>query len=199
MHRSVAGRPIGPPALAFGLAALLVASAGCTRPPVARSGAEGALRAVLADYTDAANARDAEALGALYADDAVLLPPDAEIIEGKAAIAAYWAEGIEPGLSMEPVQVKRTGKAAFIAGRWMLESTTQLPADSGKFVLTLEQGRDGAWRVTSDIWSPWAAPGEEGEEDGRPDRHLTAGPARSGEPVPSRTVIARRDEAIRRP
>ncbi len=46
-------------------------------------------------WEDAFNARDATALAALYAPDGMLLPPNAEFVQGRESIEEFWAGFIE--------------------------------------------------------------------------------------------------------
>ena len=53
---------------------------------------EVAIRAISPVWAKAYNAGDAKAISALYAEQAVLLPPGAPAAKGKAAIQAYFAK-----------------------------------------------------------------------------------------------------------
>ena len=46
-------------------------------------------------FAQAFNAGDAAAVAALYTDDAVILPPGAEMMKGKNAIRAFWKGAAE--------------------------------------------------------------------------------------------------------
>ncbi len=59
---------------------------GCTRPGPPEPMARLAIEAAVTRYVAASNRGDAEALMELYAEDAVLLPPDHEPIQGREAI-----------------------------------------------------------------------------------------------------------------
>lgn len=51
----------------------------------------------MAALVDAYNAQDLAAIGAIYAEDAVLLPPDGESIRGREAIVRHYADAIRAG------------------------------------------------------------------------------------------------------
>src|SRR5215218_6628771 len=55
---------------------------------------EAAIRAVNPAWAKAYNAADAKGVSALYAQDAVLLPPGAPAANGNAAIQAYFAKDV---------------------------------------------------------------------------------------------------------
>jgi uncharacterized protein (TIGR02246 family) len=142
---------------------LLAACAGRTPPPP--SGARQAIEAAVARYVAASNRGDAETLASLYADDAMLLPPDHEPIRGRQAIGDFWRQGTDEGLRVTTLTVEVDGNIGYLVGRYNLPSTDEEPADSGKYVMCLKRQRDGSWKLTADIWN---RSGEDGgdEEDG---------------------------------
>lgn len=157
---------------------LLAALPGCGRPAdggnvagrvaadtaLARRDIERTIRA----YAAASNAGDVDSLVSLYADDAVVLPPDHGPVAGRQAIADFWREGLEPGMELTPVRITVAGDLAYAVGRYVLPPTAADPADSGKMVFCLRRQPDGRWRVTADIWNTSTAPeGEDGEEGPR--------------------------------
>ena len=150
------------PVLAAGLA--LLAACGRGSSP-GEGGSRRAIEAAVQRYVDASNQGDAEALASLYADDAVLLPPDHEPVRGRAAIGDFWRQGTDEGLEVTTLTVEVDGDLGYLVGRYHLPATDEEPADSGKYVMCLKRQRDGAWRLTADIWN---RSGEsEGEEDSR--------------------------------
>lgn len=144
-------------------ALLLVAACRPTAPSGVRADTAG-LEDVVARYEAATNAQDVESLAALYAPDAVLLPPDGGLVEGQDAIRAFWADGMEPGLSFEVVRVFATGDRGVVVGRFHLAPTDEAPADSGKYVLGLRR-EAGRWLVEADIWNATPSDEEQQEEE----------------------------------
>lgn len=150
-HRKRGAPRVAPGAL--GGLVLLVALAACARP-AGDAGAPDEIRRVFDRYVEASNGRDADALAALYAEDALLLPPDQELVEGREAIREFWEDGTEPGLTASVERIEVTGDLAFLVGRYALPPTELDAADVGKLVLCLRRDRaDGAWRITCDIWN----------------------------------------------
>ena len=80
-------------------------------------------------------------------------PPDGGMVTGRDAILDFWKDGIEPGISFEVVESRAAGGQGYVAGRFLVAATETAPADSGKYVLCLRQGDDGAWLVVADIWN----------------------------------------------
>lgn len=145
---------------------LLLLLAACGPVPAPPGGEERALRDVVARYEAASNEGDAVALAALYADDALLLPPDGGIVAGHDAILAFWQDGIESGISFEVVESSARNGSGYVVGRFLMEANATAPADSGKYVLCLRRQRDGAWRVVADMWNATPSSDDLDTDDG---------------------------------
>lgn len=139
-------------ALALFVGALLLASRVPFPDLRAPEREKAALERVVDAYVRANADEDAAALTELYADDALLLPPDEGLIEGRAAIRKFWTDGMEPGLVITPVRTEIHGDAGTVVGRYAVPEHADSPADSGKCVLMLK--RSGVtWKITADIWN----------------------------------------------
>ncbi len=146
--------------LAVGVALL----AGCgQRSSPGEGGSKRAIEAAVQRYVDATNQGDADALASLYADDAVLLPPDHEPVRGRAAIGDFWRQGTDEGLEVTTLTVEVQGDLGYLVGRYHLPATDEEPADSGKYVMCLKRQRDGAWKLTADIWNRSGEAEDEGD------------------------------------
>ena len=156
------GRAVSATAWSLGVALLGACGAG---PDGDQPGARQAIEAAVQRYVEATNQGDAEALASLYADDAVLLPPDHEPIRGRAAIGDFWRQGTDEGLEVSTLTVEVDGGLGYLVGRYHLPATDEEPADSGKYVMCLKRQRDGAWKLTADIWN--RSEGDEQESEGR--------------------------------
>ena len=119
----------------------------------AREGIETTNRA----FMDAVDKGDAAAIAALYTDDARLLPPGAPPMDGRAAIEAYWKEGLAAGIAGLKLMTQTVDEG----DGWALEvghavATMGQGADAveatGKYVV---QFRDegGTWKLAMDIWN----------------------------------------------
>lgn len=159
-HARMTGHPLSGPVLLL-LAGFLAGCAAQPRP--ADAGARRAIEAAVRRYVAASNAGDAEALAGLYADDAVLLPPDHEAVRGREAIGAYWSHGTDEGLEVTTLSVEVDGGLGYLVGRYRLPATDEEPADSGKYVMCLKRQRDGSWKLTADIWN------QNGDDDAEED------------------------------
>lgn len=147
----------------------LAALAACRAPvPAADQGARQGIEATVSRYLEATNQGDAEALTALYADDAVLLPPDHLPIRGRQAIGDFWRQGTDPGLEMTTLRLDVDGDLGYLVGQYRLPPTDEEPADSGKTVMCLKRQRDGSWKLTADIWNSSADDEPAPEDDASP-------------------------------
>jgi uncharacterized protein (TIGR02246 family) len=149
---------------------MLVAAAalGSCTPAVPRGdpGARLQIEYAMSRYVTATNEGDADALTRLYTEDAVLLPPDHQPIQGREAIADFWRQGTDPGLEVTTIRLDVDGNLGYLVGSYHLPATEREPADSGKYVMCLQRQADGAWKLTADIWNS-SVGGEDPEEPGR--------------------------------
>jgi uncharacterized protein (TIGR02246 family) len=160
----------------YGLLAALLA--GCADgTPAVESASRGAVEATVDRYVAASNDGDADALTDLYADDAVLLPPDQEPIHGREAIGDFWRQGTDTGLEVSTLRLEVDGNVAYLVGRYHLPPTEDEEADSGQYVLCLKRQPDGAWKLTADIWNGSGGPDERGGEGNGPGTAVSLGRA----------------------
>src|SRR4051812_48550772 len=96
--------------------------------PMAAAGSRQAIEAAVARYVAASNRGDADALASLYADDAMLLPPDHEPIKGRRAIGEFWRQGTDEGLEVTTLTVEVDGDLGYLVGRYNLPPTDEEPA-----------------------------------------------------------------------
>src|SRR5687767_14545333 len=95
---------------------------------------------------------DAKAACAVYADDARLLAPSAELMLGREAIESFWRAGLEAGISeveLETLELERHDGLAYEIGRyalWLRPPNDAAVVDRGKYVLVHERQQDGSWR-----------------------------------------------------
>src|SRR5215207_5806665 len=87
------------------------------------AGSRRAIETAVQRYVDASNQGDADALASLYADDAVLLPPDHEPVRGRAAIGDFWRQGTDEGLQVTTLSVEVDGSLGYLVGRYHLPAT----------------------------------------------------------------------------
>ena len=153
--------------------ALMAVLAACRGRAVPDPAARQAIEAAVTRYVAASNRGDADALMELYAEDAVLLPPDHEPIEGREAIGKFWRQGTDQGLEITTLRVDTDGKLGYLVGRYRLPATDEEPADSGKYVMCLARQNDGSWKLTADIWNSSNADDDDSIPDVRAPRTVS--------------------------
>ena len=122
---------------------------------------ERAIRAADAAGLKAAQAKDVNGATANYADDAVWLPPNSSIANGKEAIRAGWSKllGI-PGLSIDwnitKFEISREGDFAYTlyAYKMTVSGANGKPVmDRGKDMAVWKKQPDGHWKIVADTFN----------------------------------------------
>jgi ketosteroid isomerase-like protein len=113
-----------------------------------------AIAAASAVWSEAFAAEDPDAIVALYADDAVLLPPNESAIFGVDAIRATVVEMMSSGMAieLEDLEINVSGALAYKAGRYRMRSADGTLLDRGKFI-EIWSNIDGEWKLHRDIWN----------------------------------------------
>jgi len=138
---------------------LLGASLACSGGPRSDPKAgEQAIRELVTGWNGYLTAQNDSAIAALYADDAVLMPPAMPRVTGRENIRRFWAQ-VWPlkatlTLTTTSVRVAQAGDLAVEEGdwTWSAPSPTGEQRDRGKYLVTWIRTA-GGWRVAQDIWS----------------------------------------------
>ena len=100
--------------------------------------------------------KDAAKLASLYADDAVLMPPNQEMVKGRAAIEAWFREPMRrlASVKIAPARTKVSGDKPDEVGTFetIAEGTTAASPMTFKYVLIFKRVK-GKWLVAFDIWN----------------------------------------------
>ena len=144
--------------LAVGLVALMSSA------QVAASAAdEAAIREQTTTWIKSYNAGDAKAAAALYAEDAMLLPPGVPGVKGRAAILAYLTKDIAASKAAGVVFNANPKTDVGLSGDMGWESGTYTVTvkgavvESGKF-LSVSRKKDGKWLYVRDTYNADAPP-----------------------------------------
>ena len=107
-------------------------------------------------FIEVFNKGDAVALANMYTINGRLMPPNSEIIEGRANIQTFWKGAMDAGIkmvSLELADLEVHGDTAIEVGRYTLTTPAAGGAtvtDKGKYVVVWK--RDGeTWRLAVDI------------------------------------------------
>jgi ketosteroid isomerase-like protein len=137
---------------------------------------DSAIAGTRAEFVRALLRGDAVAASAVYADDAQLLAPSAELFDGREAIAAFWRAGLDAGIAgveLEELKLEGSGGVAWEIGRYALRlepADGETVIDRGNYLLVHERQRDGSWRWAAEMFNPDALPvraGKRGDEEGK--------------------------------
>lgn len=138
---------------------LLVAAlalAGCERA----AAPEPFPQAVADAWVAAFNSGDAAGLALLYSPKAELLPPNAPVVSGHAAIEEFWKTA-NPGttrIKVSTVEISMFGDFAFRQGTYETAEEGLAENEFGKFI-ELWRKIDSAWFIYRQMWSSNAPPG----------------------------------------
>jgi uncharacterized protein (TIGR02246 family) len=113
-------------------------------------------------FADALRLNDAASAAAMYADDATLLAPAAEVLRGRSAIERFWRTGLESGLEdvrLVVLELRHRGEVAIEIGQYALRVASESGAvvDRGRYLTVHRMQPDGSWRRAAEMFGPDAA------------------------------------------
>ena len=120
---------------------------------------EVAIRGQVDRWLQLVKAKDAAAIAGLYTEDGAVMPPNAPIGKGRAAIQQTWASMMRtPGFDLtfapEQIVVSSSGDMALDRGTYSLtiapDGTTQ--TDTGKYVVVWRK-IGSEWKAAADIFN----------------------------------------------
>ena len=107
-------------------------------------------------WTAAFNKGDAQAVAAMSAEDAYVLPPGSDIVKGRAAIEAFWRQAAQQmgDAKLTTLDVLPLGRnAAREIGTVSLKTKSQPPQEIvGKYAVVWRK-IGGQWKLATDIWN----------------------------------------------
>jgi ketosteroid isomerase-like protein len=123
-----------------------------------------AVRGALDAYFDAAFSGDASRWAALYANNAVIMPPNSAAVEGRGAIET-WLKALPVVITEadgEALEVDGAGNLAYVRGTYAMSmevpGVAQPVRQEGKFLQIYTRQQDGTWLLARDIWNANASP-----------------------------------------
>lgn len=118
---------------------------------------EQAIRGQVARWIELTKSKDAAAIAQLYIEDGALMPPNAPISKGRAAIEQSWksmmqAPGFELNIVPEQITVSSSGDMALDRGAYSLTVAPNgaKQTDTGKYVVVWRKV-GGEWKAAADI------------------------------------------------
>ena len=146
--------------LAVGIVAFAMAG---LAQAAAASADEVAIRMQSTNWEKAYNGGDAKGVAALYAEDAVLLPPGASSVSGRPAILAYFSKDVANSKAAGAVFALNPKTDVGVSGNMGWESGVYkvtvrgAVVETGKF-LSVSRKKDGKWLYIRDTWNADAPP-----------------------------------------
>ena len=118
------------------------------------------------DFIKALIAKDAQAAANLYAEDAMILPPNEPLIQSRDSIQKYWQGAIDAGIvngSVTTISTGSNGDLGYEIGRFELQikdSTGKITIDKGKYTEILKRNSEGKWISIYGMWNSDSASGQ---------------------------------------
>ncbi len=142
----------------------LMAAAACQPAPSILTDADrAAIDAQRGAFRDAAQAGEWARAAGIYTEDAMLLPPNAPVVVGRANIQQMF-QGMPPvgEVVFSTREAAGTADLALVRGVYsmtmMPPGATAAVPDTGKFVELWRKQPDGAWLLQWDMWNSDLAP-----------------------------------------
>ena len=146
---------------AFAVLGVIAIAAGCakTPPPQDVAADKAKLQTDALSWFDHFAAADSEGLDSLYAEDALVMPPNAPALNGRAAIKAYYGGMVSQAkaahISLKQGQVTGSdvsGDMGWISGTFTVQDSTGATIDSGNY-MSVHHRTNGSWIYVRDIWN----------------------------------------------
>ena len=124
------------------------------------SNIQSQITAINAKFDQAFNAKNAEAIGQLYVDNAVVMPaPAGDPVLGATTIKTFFAGLISAGViehQLTLVDAVEDGNLAYQRGKWaaaMLNEKGEKQTFGGNVHLVYRKQADGGWKAVTHIWN----------------------------------------------
>jgi ketosteroid isomerase-like protein len=111
-------------------------------------------------FSDIFNQSGGVGVAALYADNAMILPPGSEMIGENEAIGKFWKGAFDAGVKkvgLETISVESIGSSAVETGKFILSDANDKQIDAGKYIVYWKKEK-GNWKLYRDIWNSSQAP-----------------------------------------
>lgn len=102
---------------------------------------------------------DAAAIAAFYTDDAVVMPPNSQMIKGRKAIEEFWKGAMGMGvrsIQLDTLDVQSGTDLAYEIGNATMIIQSQggkAATDTVKYVVVWKRQPDSSWKLAADIWN----------------------------------------------
>ena len=110
-------------------------------------------------FGEAVRRGDGAAIAALYTEDAKLLPPNSEMIQGRDGIKVFWTGGLQMGIKdavLTTLEVLGLRDLVCEIGKYDLTIKPEGQSaikDIGKYLVIWKRSTEGTWKLHVDIWN----------------------------------------------
>jgi len=109
-------------------------------------------------FAESAVRHDLDGIMSVFAVDAIIMPPDAEMVKGRDAIRRHWKGALDGGLSglkINPTNIQVIGDVAIEIGHATISMASAGAAATGTKVKYIEIWKKvrGHWRVYRGSWN----------------------------------------------
>jgi len=118
-----------------------------------------ALGDVITEFRAAVNSARTDEILVRYAEDAIILPANEEMVVGKQAITEFWNKRSYTGIELveEQVALNGSGSLAYEVNistfEYQLEGQEPVQEGPSKNVRIWQKQADGAWKLQVDVWN----------------------------------------------
>lgn len=118
-----------------------------------------AIRAANRKFRESIRKGDPAAVGSLYSEDAILMPPNNEMIRGRRGTEGFWGAAIKMGVrdaELTTVELTQIGDDVHEIGNYTLKIQPEGKRgfeDKGKYLILWRQESGGSWKLHTDIWN----------------------------------------------
>jgi ketosteroid isomerase-like protein len=124
-------------------------------------GSVNAVRTADAAWAKKAAARDVEGVVSYYADDAVVMPPNAAMAMDKGAERKAWADILVPGADVSwtsgKVEAAQSGELVYDLGVYTVITKASKgkaqTIEGGKYLALWKKQADGSWKAVASTWN----------------------------------------------
>jgi uncharacterized protein (TIGR02246 family) len=120
---------------------------------------EKSIRAMAENFEAGVKAGNVDQVISIYAEDAVVMPPNMPVVSGRDAVRQFWAGMLAMGKAEIDIMIDDisvSGDMAVERGTWSLtvmpEGASSSVKDNGKYLIVW-RNRGGKWQAVSDIWN----------------------------------------------
>lgn len=129
--------------------------AGCTTSPAPPQDVTADIAAANDAFMAAFANGDGAGIAELYTEDARLLPPGTDPVDGRTAIAEFWQSLIDGGVAEARLmidEVENFGDAACEVSHYAMYTADGDLIGQGKYIVIWKRG-DAGWKLHRDIWN----------------------------------------------